>query len=166
MQDSTYRVRVTPSNEEPIHARLAGDRRCSAPSLGVSVSSYAPVLALARILLRVAGLDPGRMLEVYRGDDDVLCFAVPLATAARLTVKDDKDGVPRFKSYVPFPADRVRPQTAANGPPAPPLAPPPGGACGARSAHPLPPQSDLVAVDGSPVAPVAAALHHARSRRG
>jgi hypothetical protein len=39
---------------------------------------------------------------------------VPLAVAARLTVKDDKDGVPRFKNYVPFPADRVAPPIAPN----------------------------------------------------
>jgi hypothetical protein len=88
---------------------LSGNRRCS--TLGIVVNAYAPVLTLARRLIR-AGLPPDRILEVYRGA--TLCFRVPLAVAARLTVKDDKDGVPRFKNYVPFPADRVAPPIAPN----------------------------------------------------
>jgi|SRR6516165_7980297 len=86
----------------PVRAELSGSRRCSA--LGITIDAYAPVLTLARRLIR-AGLPPDRILEVYRGA--TLCFRVPLAVAARLRVKDDKDGVPRFKNYVPFSAARV-----------------------------------------------------------
>jgi hypothetical protein len=72
--------------------------------------------------MKRAHLFGGPEREVYRGT--TLCFRVALATAARLTVKDDKDGVPRFKNYAPFPADRVAPKMAANGPPRSTLADP------------------------------------------
>lgn len=100
----------------PIRATLAGSCQCSAA--GVSVNAYAPVCALARALIAAAH-DPNRMLEAYRGT--TLCFRVPLATAAKLTVKDDKDGVPRFKKFTPFSADRVAPPIAPNDPPALPV---------------------------------------------
>jgi hypothetical protein len=80
----------------PIHAELSGDRRCAA--LGITVDAYAPVLTLARRLIR-AGLPPDRILEVYRST--TLCFCVPLATAATLTVEDSPNGVPRFRWHRP-----------------------------------------------------------------
>src|SRR5262245_58909528 len=82
------------TSSPPIRAELSGDRRCSA--LGTVVNAYAPVLTLARQLIR-AGLPPDRILEVYRGA--TLCFCVPLAVAARLTVEDSSDGPPRFRQY-------------------------------------------------------------------
>src|SRR6516162_9524967 len=92
----------------PIHAELSGDRRCAA--LGITVDAYAPVLTLARRLIR-AGLPPDRILEVYRGA--TLCFRVPLAVAARLTVEDSSNGVPRFRRYRP-PSWEVGPPIAPN----------------------------------------------------
>ena len=111
--------RISRTSSPPLCAELSGDRRCS--TLGIVVNAYAPVLTLARQLIR-AGFPPDRILKVYRGA--TLCFCVPLAVAARLTVKDDKDGVPRFKNYVPFPADRVAPPIAPNDLAATPLAEP------------------------------------------
>src|SRR5205085_12526606 len=84
----------------PIRAELSGDRRCSA--LGIAVNAYAPALSLARQLIR-AGLPPDRILEVYRGA--TLCFCVPLATAARLEVRDSNQGRPVF---VPWRSRRTR----------------------------------------------------------
>jgi len=102
----------------PIKAELTGSRHCGAA--GFSINAYAPVCALARLLLH-SGFGPQHMLEVYR--DGTLCFQVPLAKAAKLTVKDDKDGVPRFKKYIPFSADRVAPPIAPTELPATPAAP-------------------------------------------
>ena len=79
-----------------IHAELTGSARCSA--LGISIRAYAPVCALARQLIR-AGLHPEAVLEVYRGA--ILCFRTRLAVAARLTVADGSDGVPRLRPYDP-----------------------------------------------------------------
>lgn len=92
-----------------IRGELEDSRRCTA--LGLTVDAYAPVCALARQLIR-AGYDPGRTLEIYRGA--TLCFRVRLAVAARLTVKDGKDGRPRFEKYVPFPVTRVASSVASN----------------------------------------------------
>src|SRR5215813_5459973 len=89
--DQELRFRPPPP---PIRADLSGNRQCSAN--GIMVDAYAPVLALARRLIR-AGLPPDRILKVYRGA--TLCFCVPLAVAARLTVEDSSDGPPRFRQY-------------------------------------------------------------------
>jgi hypothetical protein len=107
----------------PIKATLSGSHCCS--TAGASVTAYAPVCALARALIR-AGHDPNRELIVCRGP--TLCFATKLATTARLRVKDDKDGIPRFKEYVPFSAARVPPPIAPNDPPALPVPAAAGGA--------------------------------------
>jgi len=105
----------------PIRAELSGDRRCS--TLGIVVNAYAPVLTLARLLIR-AGLPPDRILEVYRGA--TLCFRVPLGVAARLTVQDSSHGPPRFRRYRP-PSGAVGPPIAPNDLPlAEPLPKPPG----------------------------------------
>ena len=97
----------TPASTTPIRTELSGDRRCSA--LGLTVNAYTPVLTLARQLIR-AGFPPDRILEVYRGT--TLCFSVPLATAARLEVRDSNRGRPIF---VPWRSHGMRP--------APPIAP-------------------------------------------
>jgi hypothetical protein len=78
------------AGETPIRAELSGGRRCSA--VGIVVNAYAPVLTLARQLIR--GFPPDRILEVYRGA--TLCFRVPLATASRLEVRDSNHGRPVF----------------------------------------------------------------------
>jgi len=75
-----------------IWAILTGTRQCAAPTLDLSVNAYTP----ARQLLRT-GSHPDRLIEVYRGT--TLCFRVSLATAARLTVKDGSDGIPRFRLH-------------------------------------------------------------------
>src|SRR5262249_17455196 len=92
-----------PPAEVPIRAILTGTRQCAAPTLDLSVNAYTPVLTLARQLLRT-GSHPDRLIEVYRGT--TLCFRLSLATSARLTVKDDSDGIPRF---------RLHPQHVATG---------------------------------------------------
>jgi hypothetical protein len=102
----------------PIRAELSGDRRCSA--VGIVVNAYAPVLTLARQLIR-AGFPPDRILEVYRGA--TLCFRVPLATASRLEVGDSNQGRPVF---VPWRSrsTRTAPPIAPNDLAATPLAEP------------------------------------------
>lgn len=97
----------SPQASPRIRAELEGSHRCLA--LGLSVDSYTSVCALARLLIR-AGYEPDSLLEVYRGT--TLCFRVRLGVAARLTVRDGKDGRPRFEKYVPFPAARVTPSIA------------------------------------------------------
>ena len=101
-------VQGLPPPRLPIHAELSGSSHCSA--LGIAVNAYAPVLALARRPIH-AGLPPDRILEVYRGM--TLCFRVPLAVAARLTVEDGSNGVPRFRRYRP-PSWEVGPPIAPN----------------------------------------------------
>ena len=93
----------------PFRAELSGGRHCSA--LGIAVDAYTPVLTLARRLI-YAGLPSDCVLEVYRGA--TLCFRVPLAVAARLTVEDSKNGAPRFRRYRP-PSWEVGPPIAPNG---------------------------------------------------
>jgi hypothetical protein len=99
--DATNLSDQTPDPRVPIKAVLSGTRHCSA--LGISVNAYTPVASLARQLVR-AGFHPDRLIEVYRGT--TLRFRVSLATAARLTVKDGSDGIPRF---------RLHPQRVATG---------------------------------------------------
>jgi hypothetical protein len=114
-RDQELRVHPLPT---PIRAELSGDRRCSA--LGTVVNAYAPVLTLARRLIR-AGLPPDSILEVYRGA--TLCFRVPLATASRLEVRDSNQGRPVF---VPWRSRNTRtaPPIAPNDLAATPLAEP------------------------------------------
>jgi hypothetical protein len=92
-----------------IRAELEGSRRCS--TLGLTVDGYAPVCALARLLIR-AGYEPNHTLEVFRGT--TLCFRVPLAVAARLTVEGGPDGVLRFRQYHP-PSWEVGPPVTPTG---------------------------------------------------
>jgi hypothetical protein len=104
------------SSPTPIRTELSGGRRCSA--VGIVVNAYAPVLTLARQLIR-AGFPPDRILEVYRGA--TLCFCVPLATAARFEVRDSNRGSPLF---VPWRSRSMRtaPPVAPNDLAATPLA--------------------------------------------
>ena len=109
---------AAPTSPPPIRAELSGSRRCS--TLGIVVNAYAPVLTLARQLIR-AGFPPDRILEVYRGA--TLCFRVPLAVAARLTVEDSSDRPPRFRQYR-SPSWEVGPPIVPNDLAATPLAEP------------------------------------------
>ena len=102
-------VQGLPPPRLPIRAELSGSRHCSA--LGIAVDAYTPVLTLARRLI-YAGLPSDCVLEVYRGA--TLCFRVPLAVAARLTVEDSMNGAPRFRRYRP-PSWEVGPPIAPNG---------------------------------------------------
>jgi hypothetical protein len=94
-----------------IRAELAGSRRCSA--LGLTIQSYAPVCVLARKLI-AAGFSPDRLLEVYRGP--TLCFRVPLAKAARLTVTERDRGGIHFERWKPLPSSAGSAPTARTGP--------------------------------------------------
>jgi len=85
-----------------LRADLIGSNICT--SAGITAHKPVPVLALCRQLL-AAGLDPDRALEVYRGATLALHIRT-LAEGARLTVKDDNRGVPRFVSYRPGPDER------------------------------------------------------------
>ena len=120
---------AAPTSPPPIRAELSGDRRCS--TLGIVVNAYAPVLTLARQLIR-AGFPPDRILKVYRGA--TLCFRVPLATASRLEVRDSNQGRPVF---VPWRSRNTRtaPPIAPNDLAATPLAEPLQKTPGAEVAH-------------------------------
>ena len=68
--------------QAPLRAELTGADRCDA--LGLTARAYAPMLALARLLIE-AGHDPNRPLHAYRGD--VLALAVrSIGEAARLEI--------------------------------------------------------------------------------
>jgi len=78
-----------------IHASLAGCNSCSA--LGITVTGYAPALALCRELLRT-GHEPDRPLHVYRGS--VLALKIrSIGEGAGLTVEDDRYGRPRIRRW-------------------------------------------------------------------
>jgi hypothetical protein len=97
---------VNSLGHSPIRAELTGWERCAA--LGITAVGYAPVTMLARKLIR-AGVDPGRPFEAYR-DGTLALRARSLAAAARVTVRDDNRGVPRFVGYRAPRAARQRQQ--------------------------------------------------------
>jgi hypothetical protein len=69
-----------------------------AEGIWTSEGGRAPVLELCRKLVR-AGYDPGRPLEVYRGD--VLCLRVrSIGEGAKLFIDESKDA--RFTLSSPF----------------------------------------------------------------
>jgi hypothetical protein len=84
-------------------AELTGSDTCAAG--GITVTAYAPVLALCRSL-RAAGIDPDTALDVHRGATLALRIR-SIGEAAGLTVRDDNRGTPRFVAYRPGPAERV-----------------------------------------------------------
>ena len=78
-----------------IRAELIGSDVCKAAAF--TASGPVPVLALCRELL-AAGFDPGQPLQVYRGDK-VALYVRSIGQGARLTVKDDRLGRPRFARW-------------------------------------------------------------------
>jgi hypothetical protein len=104
MTMTSYNNRATGRNGLPLHAELLDSDTCS--TAGITTAGNAPVLALCRRLL-TAGLDSHAPLQVYR--DGTLALTVrSIAEGARLTVKDDNRGIPRFRSRRPGPAGRAR----------------------------------------------------------
>ena len=76
------------TNYQPICAVIVGTDQCEA--LGHKVRAAAPVLALCRELIE-ADHDPGRSLDVYRGD--VLALRVrSIGEVARLSIRGDGVG--------------------------------------------------------------------------
>jgi hypothetical protein len=76
------------TNYQAIRAVIVGTDQCEA--LGHKVRAAAPLLALCRDLIE-AGHDPGRPLDVYRGD--VLALRVrSISEAARLSIRGDGVG--------------------------------------------------------------------------
>ena len=76
------------TNYQAICAVIVGTDQCEA--LGYKVRAAAPVLALCRELIE-AGHDPGRSLDVYRGD--VLALRVgSIGEVARLSIRGDGVG--------------------------------------------------------------------------
>jgi hypothetical protein len=96
----------------PIGAELSGSNTCSAA--GLTVTGHAPVLAMCRQLL-AAGLDPDTAMEVYRGATLALTVR-SIGEGARLAVRDDRHGCPRFVAYRPGPAERGG-EVCGNAPP-------------------------------------------------
>jgi hypothetical protein len=78
-----------------IRALLIGSIRCDAA--GFTARGRAPVTELCRVLLD-AGQDPGRPLDVYRGDELSLIVRT-IGEGARLTVKTAGSGCPVFAPY-------------------------------------------------------------------
>lgn len=79
---------------EPLRASLSG-RQCTAA--GITVSGSAPALDLCRALVR-AGHDPEQPLHVFRGER--LAFTIrSIRRGALLTVDEDEQGTPRFRSW-------------------------------------------------------------------
>ena len=88
----------------PIRAELTGDDTATAAS--ITVTGNAPVLVLCRHLLE-AGHDLATCLQAWRGS--ILSLTVrSIGEGAKLTVRDDRHGVPRFVAYRPGPAGRGR----------------------------------------------------------
>src|SRR5262245_50277091 len=90
-------------NSLPVYAELTGDDTCTCS--GLTVRANAPALAMCRQLL-AAGLDPDTAMEVYRSG--ILALKVrSIGEAAKLAVRDDRHGTPRFVAYRPGPAKRA-----------------------------------------------------------
>jgi hypothetical protein len=106
MKHVTHPISVR--NSKPIRGELTGSDTCT--TVGLTVRSHAPVLAMCRQLL-AAGLNPDQALEVYRGATLALRIR-SIGEAAQLTVKDDSRGTPRFVAFRPGPDERA---TAAGG---------------------------------------------------
>jgi hypothetical protein len=86
---------LRPPLAAPIFVKLIGSDTCTA--VGIIARAYAPVCALARLLI-AAGHHPATRLEVFRGD--VLALRVrSIAEAASLTVEDDRHGRPRLRAW-------------------------------------------------------------------
>jgi hypothetical protein len=119
MEEQNEPLPNIPSLRSPqtLRAELVGDDQATA--LGRTVRAYAPMLTLARQLIR-DGLSLDQILEVYRGP--VLCFRVRLATAARLEVRDGNSGRPVFVPWRERIA-RTAPPIVQNGPALPGLPP-------------------------------------------
>ena len=78
-----------------IRAELTGSDTCTAA--GLTVHARAPVLTMCREML-AAGLDPDSALDVYR--NGLLALRIrAIGEAAKLTVEDGRDGVPRFRRW-------------------------------------------------------------------
>lgn len=75
-----------------IRAELSGIGKCSAGD--VTVTGYAPVLKLCRVLIE-KGFDPDCRMEVFRGDTHVLNIR-KIGWVAGLRVKERGDGRPVF----------------------------------------------------------------------
>lgn len=87
-----------------VRAELIGSDRATAA--GITAHGQAPVLALCRQLV-AADIDPDRPLNAYRGD--MLALRVrSIGEGARLTVRDDNRGTPRFVAYRPGPDKEPR----------------------------------------------------------
>jgi hypothetical protein len=99
---ATIVSRGDPRNSLPLYAELIGSDTCTA--VGITARSHAPALALCRQLL-AAGLDPDQALEVYRNGTLSLRIR-SIGEGARLTVKDDNRGTPRFIAYRAGPDER------------------------------------------------------------
>ena len=83
--------------QAPLFAELTGSDTCT--SAGITAQGHAPVLALCRALL-AQGLDPDAALTVYRNGAEALRIR-RIGEAAKLTVRDDDRGVPRFRRWEP-----------------------------------------------------------------
>ena len=84
------------TNYQAICAVIVGTEQCEA--LGHKVRASAPVLALCRELIE-AGHDPGRRLDVYRGN--VLVLRVrSISEVARLSIRGDGVGFRRAPEMV------------------------------------------------------------------
>jgi hypothetical protein len=96
------------TNYQAICAVIVGTDRCDA--LGHKVRAAAPVLALCRELIE-AGHDPGRSLDVYRGD--VLALRVrSIGEVAGLSIRGDGVGFRCGTEMVGASLVRFSPQAA------------------------------------------------------
>jgi hypothetical protein len=87
-----------------ITAELSGANRCEAQ--GIVATGTAPALILCRQLLQ-AGVNPDKSLDVYR--QGTLALRIRrIGEGAKLAVKDDNRGVPRFRPYREGPDGRGR----------------------------------------------------------
>ena len=86
---------MSPPEVTAIRAELSTMDTCTAA--GLTVHARAPVLTMCREML-AAGLDPDSALDVYR--NGLLALRIrAIGEAAKLTVEDGRDGVPRFRRW-------------------------------------------------------------------
>jgi hypothetical protein len=78
-----------------IRAELIGSD--TATALGVTVTSYTPVLALCRRLIE-AGHDPDRPLQVYRANTPCLTIS-SIGVGGDYTVENNRVGTPVFRRW-------------------------------------------------------------------
>jgi hypothetical protein len=94
----TIQIDVRPAKRHGVYTAALGGRDIC--------TSRQPFLDAARVLLS-EGADPRATLMMRWATTGTESLRSPIGVAAKLTVEDGRDGVPRFRSYRPYSVGRA-----------------------------------------------------------